>query len=156
MKRVLLAVCLSLGFAVSGVSALAIGGAFGIGMLGSLPNQALFSIKLNNSAPVIGVGVSLGKGSARLGATADWWLYHRALTTSLYTYLGLGGYLDVQTGSPAQVGVGVRLPIGLQLFVIKPLALFVEVAPRAGLAFNPIKFPAWGMQGAFGFRFWFR
>lgn len=154
VKRIILAACLTLGFATAGVSALGVGGAFSLGVLGGLPNSALFSIKLDSAAPVLGIGVAVGTQSARIGGTADWWLYNKKLSGPFSTYIGVGAYLDVQTGSSATVGLGVRMPVGLQLFPVKPLELFLEVAPRAGLTFNPVKFPDWGLQGAFGFRFW--
>lgn len=155
MKKLVLALCLSLGLVATSASALAIGGAFSVGVLGGLPSSAMLSVKLNGSAPVLGLGVSIGGGTMHIGATADWWLYHAPLGGPLYIYLGPGVYADIQTGTGGTLGFGLRLPIGLQFFVIKPLELFVEVAPRAGLTLNPTLFPVWGMQGALGFRFWF-
>lgn len=155
MKKLVLALCLSLGLVTTGVSALGIGGAFSVGVLGGLPNQAMLSIKLDHVRPIFGVGVSVGSGSAQIGATADWWLYHAALTGPVSIYLGLGAYGDFQTGSAGSIGLGARLPIGLQIFPLKPLELFLEIAPRAGLTFNTFQFPVFGLQGAAGFRFWF-
>lgn len=155
MKRLVLALGLTLGLVATSASALAIGGAFSVGVLGGLPSSAMLSVKLDNVAPVLGLGVSVGGGTMHIGATADWWLYHTALGGPFWLYLGPGGYVDVQTGSTATIGLGLRLPIGLQFFVLKPLELFLEVAPRAGLTFNPTQFPVWGIQGALGFRFWF-
>ncbi|HUZ16938.1 MAG TPA: hypothetical protein VMV68_01025 [Spirochaetia bacterium] len=155
MKRILIAIGLAACFATADVSALGVGGAFSLGVLGGLPNSALFSIKLDNVRPIIGIGVSIGSGAARIGGTADWWLYHQPLVGAISLYAGLGAYVDVQTGTAFNASVGARIPVGLQIFPIKPLELFVEVAPRAGIGLNPVSFPDWGVQGAFGFRFWF-
>jgi len=155
VKRLVLAVCLSLGLVATGASALGIGGAFSVGMLGGLPSSAMLSLKLDNVRPVLGIGVSVGGGAAQFGATADWWLYQGKLAGPLGLYVALGGYADLQTGSTSTIGLGARLPIGIQIFPLKPLELFLEVAPRAGLTFNAFQFPVWGIQGAAGFRFWF-
>lgn len=155
MKRFVLALCLSLGLVATGASALGIGGAFSVGVLGGLPSSAMLSLKLDGVPPVLGLGISVGGGNAHIGATADWWLYHSPLAGPLGIYLGVGGYADIDTGSGGNFGVGARLPIGLQIFPVKPLELFLEIAPRAGITLNPFYFPSWGIQGAAGFRFWF-
>ncbi|HUX20704.1 MAG TPA: hypothetical protein VMW69_05645, partial [Spirochaetia bacterium] len=121
MKRTLLALCISLGLATTGLSALGIGGAFSVGVLGGLPSSAMLSLKLDNVPPILGLGISVGGGSAQIGATADWWLYHSTLAGPLSIYLGLGGYADIQTGTGGYFGLGARLPIGLQIFPLKPL-----------------------------------
>ena len=142
--------------ATTGASALAVGGAFSAGVLGGLPNSALFSFKLDHFPPVIGVGFALNQSSIRLAGTADWWLYHKSLGGPFYIYAGLGGYVDLQTGNTSGTSIGARLPIGLQFFPLNPLELFIEIAPRAGIGLNPFSFPDWGVQGAVGFRFWLK
>lgn len=155
MKKLILALCLSLGLVATSASALAVGGAFSVGVLGGLPSSAMLSVKLNGNAPVIGLGLSVGGGTTHIGATADWWLYHASLGGPFWIYLGPGAYADIQTGSGGTLGLGLRLPIGIQFFVLKPLELFIEAAPRAGVTLNPTQFPVWGIQGAAGFRYWF-
>ena len=155
MKRLIVAVCLSLGLVTTSASALGIGGAFSVGVLGGLPSSAMLSVKFDQIRPILGLGVTVGSGSAQIGATADWWLYHATLAGPLSIYVGLGGYADIQTGSGGSLGLGARIPVGLQIFPIKPLELFLEIAPRAGVGLNPFSFPVFGLQGAAGFRFWF-
>ena len=54
------------------------------------------------------------------------------------------------------VDLGLRIPVGFQVFPLDPLELFLEFAPSVGVQFsNPVTFPNWSVQGAFGFRFWF-
>ena len=68
-------------------------------------------------------------------------------------YIGPGLY--AQIGST--MAFGVRVPIGVQAFVLDPLVLFLEFAPAlgTGLANGEINIPTFGIQGALGFRFWF-
>jgi hypothetical protein len=155
VKRLLIALGFASFLATAGVSAIGVGGAFGLDLLGGLPNSALFSIKLDNVPPILGIGVSVGSNNLHVGGTADWWLWHQPLAGPLYLYAGLGAYVDLDTGPNFDAGVGARIPIGLQIFPLKPLELFLEIAPRAGIGLNPIQFPEWGVQSAFGFRFWF-
>ena len=69
-----------------------------------------------------------------------------------YWYLGPGLYVGAGTG---YLGLGIRVPIGLQIFIIEPLELFIEAAPRFGLGLSPLDFPQVGIMAAIGFRFWF-
>ena len=51
---------------------------------------------------------------------------------------------------------GLRVPLGLNAFPIKPLELFIEIAPSFTIiAPNSINFGWSGFQSGFGFRFWF-
>lgn len=123
----------------------AIGGAFGFA--GGAPG-AMVSIRPTKSPVLFGVTASF-QNPASLGLTADWWLYQTSLAGPLSLYIGPGAYLSVANSSLA---LGARIPIGLQLFPLKPLELFVEVAPTIGIVPT---FGAFGYQAALGFRFWF-
>ncbi len=152
VKRILLLI-IAIGVAASGLSALGIGGAFSTGIVGNMPNSAMISLKLDK-LPLLGFGFSIGSGQTDIGLTADWWFYHEKVGGPFSVYIGAGGYGEYNNGT---FGLGARLPIGLQFFPLKPLELFIEAAPRAGLALgNPIQFPVWGVQAAVGFRVWTR
>jgi hypothetical protein len=52
--------------------------------------------------------------------------------------------------------LGGRLPIGVNIYPIKNLELFLELAPTLAVGIGEeITFPVFGVQGAFGLRFWF-
>jgi hypothetical protein len=128
-----------------------IGAAFNAGFL-DLPSQAMLSFKLDESPAVFAVGASIGSNKFELGVTADWWMYQTELVSIFHMYVGPGVYAQIGNG----FALGVRVPIGVQAFVLEPLELFLEVAPALGIKLSdPIDFPTFGVQGAFGFRFWF-
>ena len=150
MKKALIISAVLLIVLSTSLFSLGIGGAFSMDVVGGLPNSAMLSLKLDKSPAVLGLGLSIRPDLFRIGATADWWLYHQHLAGILSLYMGPGLYLSAGTGV---FDFGARIPVGLQAFVIDPLELFVELAPSLG--FSGGTFPAWGVQGAFGFRFWF-
>ena len=158
MKKATLILALSLIVSVVPVFSFGIGAAFGVdgalGVDGTVGPGALLSFRLDSYPAVFGLGFSTGGGSFSLGATADWWLYNASLISILSLYVGPGVYLDlnIYDGNVA-FGAGVRVPVGLQAWIIEPLELFFEVAPTFGLKNGD--FPAFGVQGAVGFRFWF-
>lgn len=154
-KVLVLALALSL-FAVFNASAYkaAIGGEFALRLANGLPSSALLSFRLPNVPPVFGVGVSIPEGGdASFALMADWWLSQGNLFSFINYYIGPGVYVaiaqDTATG-------GIRVPIGLNAFPMKPLEIFIEFAPAVGLfAPSGVSIPAWGLQAGFGFRFWF-
>ncbi len=152
-KRIVLLVLLAV-IAAAPAFSFGIGGAFGIDLAGGTVGPgALLSFKLDEFPAVFGVGARLGEGNFRIGVTADWWLYTTNLVNMLNLYVGPGLFLNVGTGV---FDVGGRIPVGINMYVIDPLELFLEVAPVIGIEFSPVvDFPAWGVQGALGFRFWF-
>jgi hypothetical protein len=92
-----------------------------------------------------------------LAMTVDYWLLHRHLVSIFELYLGLGlyGAYGIETSTYA---FGMRLPIGLQAWVLKNelLEVFLELAPAwvpvVTDDFDPVNFQA---QVALGFRLWF-
>ena len=123
------------------------GGAFGLDIAGGTVGPgALLSVSFDTYPIVFGIGASFGDGVA-LGATADWWLYYANLVSILALYIGPGVYIDVAVGSgSATLGAGVRIPVGLQAWVLDPLELFLEIAPTFGLKAGV--FPAFGFSPA--------
>ena len=141
---------------VSAVGISAIGGAFSFStseIEAAIPGGAL-SIKLDSIDPILGFGVRVDEDSFHMGVTADWWVYKEPLVDAINLYLGPGGYVNLAVNGSTSVDLGLRIPVGLQMFPIDPLELFIELAPKVGIGF-PIQFPTWGLQGALGFRFWF-
>lgn len=157
MKKTALLILAVLILSTVSVSAMGIGGAFSFDALGTesaIPGGAL-TIKLDNFAPVFGFGVKAGDGNVNLGITADLWMHHAPLAGIVSLYVGPGAYANITVGDSNALDLGLRIPVGLQIFPIEPLELFIELAPKVGLGLNPLEFPTWGIQGALGFRFWF-
>ena len=137
-------------------SAMAIGGAFSLDALGGGAYGAALSLKLDDFQPVLGISARGGGGTMNIGLTADWWMYHEPLAGIISLYVGPGGYLVATgLGGDANMDIGARVPVGFQIFPIDPLEIFVELAPSLGIALSPFAFPTFGLQAAFGFRFWF-
>lgn len=114
---------------------------------GDLPgNDVLFTAKLDQLPFLLGVAWDLEP--FRIGATADWWLATGPLAGIINYYAGPGLFLGVG----ADFDFGLRIPIGLNIYPIDALELFLEIAPA--IEFIPA-FPDVGVQAAFGFRFWF-
>lgn len=137
--------------------------AWGIGVqggygLGTVPGgNVMLTAKFDN-LPLLGIGMSgLANGNVNLGLTADWWLIQEPLAGALGVYLGPGAYLGLTTGSAstAQFMFGGRLPVGLQIFPLRWLELFIEVAPFIGGRVSNTVSLDYGLMGAFGLRFWF-
>ena len=128
-----------------------IGGAFSIGVW-DLPSQAMLSLKFDSFPAGIAMGASIGSEIFQVGITADWWLFQIDLLSFLYLYIAPGLYAQISRS----FGIGARIPVGLQIYILDPFELFLELAPTIGIRIaDPVKIPAFGLQGAFGFRFWF-
>ena len=155
-KKVLLLVLALLLIASTRSFAIGVGGAFNFSPLGSTPyNGAALSLKMND-LPLLGISASASTNQFNIGLTADWWMYNEPLAGILNLYAGLGGYASVGIGSSTNLDIGARIPVGLNIFVIDPLELFLEVAPAIGVRVGDnFHFPTWGFQSAIGFRFWF-
>jgi len=134
---------------------------WGIGVEGGLPfvgnlpgSNVMLTFKLDG-APLIGVGAEFGNNSARLAGIFDFWLLQEPLAGMIGIYLGPGVYASLGFSNPPSVAVGARLPIGLQIFPLHFLELFIEVAPAIGVYFHPYADFGWNVQAAAGIRFWF-
>ena len=101
---------------------------------------------------MIGASWAFRQGGSNLGFTVDWWLIQKTLAAPFGIYAGPGIGLGVQSlGNNGQFFLGLRVPIGLQLFLLNFIEPFLELAP--GIEILPaLNF--W-FQGALGIRFWF-
>lgn len=115
-------------------------------------NGALFSFKVPQEPIIFGIGFRISSTSFNISATADWWMKKQKINELFNLYLASGFYLGAGNG---QIGLGLRVPVGLQISVLDPLDLFFEAAPRFGIGVNPLSFPEVGLMLAAGFRFWF-
>jgi hypothetical protein len=155
-KKVLVLALLLTLFTVFSASAYtaAIGGEFALKIGDGLPNSALLSFRLPKFPAVFGLGVTIanGGGQSTFVLLADWWLAQGNLFSFVNYYVGPGLFVAISDSAM----LGIRVPVGLNAFPIKPLELFIEFAPAITLlAPSGISIPQFGLQAGFGFRFWF-
>lgn len=157
MRKIVIIIMVLTTLSFGNLFAFGIGGSFTLNVLESGTRGAALSVKLDQLEPIVGVSFSSGENSFSLGLTADWWMYRAPLIGFVNIYAGPGTYVNVANANDETlVDLGLRIPVGFQVFPLDPLELFIEFAPSVGVQFsNPVTFPNWSVQGAFGFRFWF-
>ncbi len=65
-----------------------------------------------------------------LGVACDYWVINQKLGGILDYYLGIGFYLGMNgDANTFNLNPGARIPIGLQIWPVQKLELFLEVAP---------------------------
>ncbi len=152
-KSVLIAVVLLVAVAVPMTFATGVGVAFGLPFGGGLPgSNVMLSLKVSEIPFLMGIGFSIGENESSFGLTGDWWVANRNLFSFVNYYLGPGFYL----GYANRFLIGGRFPVGLNVYPVKNLELFLEVAPTLAVSIgDKVDFPVFGFQSAFGLRFWF-
>ena len=152
-KTIVIALVLLAAVAVPMTFATGVGAAFGLPIGSGLPgSNVMLSLKLANVPFLMGLGFSVGNTTSSFGFTGDWWVANQNLFSFVNYYLGPGFYV----GYSEALVLGGRFPFGLNVFPIKNLELFVELAPTLAVGLgDPVTFPVFGVQGAFGARFWF-
>ena len=125
--------------------------------IGNLPgSDVMLSLKVDQIPFLMGFGFAIGNEQVAFGFTGDWWVQNEKLfsieSLVFNYYLGPGFYLGYQNN----LVLGGRFPVGLNIYPIPNLEFFLELAPTLAVQLgDPIVFPVFGMQSAFGFRFWF-
>ena len=129
-KGLKILVLLMLSFAILGSTQLNAKKNLGIGVIVGYPTG--LSLKFNNF-PVMGIAWNV---NGYFHVHADYWIINKPLTDPINWYLGIGGKLRLWTNqSSSNIGLGLRIPIGLQWFPFNNLELFGELVP--GLSFLP-------------------
>jgi hypothetical protein len=139
-------------FAAKG-SGLALGveGALSFGGVGGMPMGAMILLHVPQMPIMWGIGID---NALDIAVTGDYWFWHSNIGSIFSMYAGIGGYLTLSTG-PFDLGVGARIPIGLQAWPFgQNLEIFLEVTPALGVSFIPTGFN-WHVQSALGLRYWF-
>ena len=131
----------------------------------SAPGAAL-SLKAPQSPIYWGLSLALRENGFGVSVTGDRYLVDTTLVRELNFgwFLGLGAYAGVYIYNSSESGIslhaGARAPIGIYIFPVNFLELFLDVAPSLGLGLGigdrgGIDFPDGGIGGEFGIRFWF-
>ena len=165
MKKIILIVIVLL--LVVGFTSFAADTAIGVAWIGDfnfvnwggLGNDIALSFKLPKFPPVFDLTLWAGSGYFKIGLIGDWWLVNKELAENIFFwYLGPGFVASIAVGGVASIGLAARLPIGLQIFPIEPLELFLEVAPAIGVGISTGGGGAGltgGIMTGIGARYWF-
>jgi hypothetical protein len=145
------------GFALKGTPNLAIGA--GLTSVNLEDVGAMLALHIPGIPLYFGIGVASLQDftNPALTLNVDYWLMHRHLVSIFELYVGLGLH-GAMAFDPSWYEAGLRLPIGLQAWVLKNelLEVFLEAAPAwvplVDGDFDAVNFQA---QVALGFRLWF-
>lgn len=127
----------------------------GVGIYGNLVGNGSgafgtslgLTLKFGNF-PVLGAEWLFGEVS-HISVSCDYWAVNEHLAGALNYYVGVGGYLGLGIiGKSAAIDFGGRVPLGLQIWALKNLELFGEIAPLVSF------YPALGLS--FSIRLGFR
>ncbi|HUX11868.1 MAG TPA: hypothetical protein VMW87_02520 [Spirochaetia bacterium] len=154
-RKIIIAVLISLVLGGAQAFSWGIGAEAGIDAFGGLPGESVMLTVQFPKLPILwGIGAHLNGNESNVGLTADWWLINQNLTGILNIYVGPGLYL----AAPKPFEIGGRLPVGLNIFPLNFLELFIEAAPALVLysSASGISIPNFRLQGALGLRFWFK
>ena len=115
---------------------------------------AALLLKFPQMPVMFGVSARFTDPDSAFGLTADWWLYQGGLIGPVSIYIGPGLYFwMVMNDADNNIGFGMRIPIGFQIFVI-PSTFEIFLEPAIRIEFLP-NLPDFGLQAALGLRFWF-
>jgi len=155
-KRTLLLTVLIIGFIFSGITSIQAQGKtdFGLGVILGEPTG--ISLKYKNF-PVVGIAWSVNN---HFHLHCDYWIYNATLAQPVNWFIGAGLKLrimdehsrdDNNHHDDTTAGFGIRIPVGLQFFVIPRVELFAELAPGISL------YPAteFDIDGGIGARYYF-
>lgn len=154
MKKKLILVALLITLVSISCFSWGIGAAFGLDNLGGLPGSSvMMSAKFDQLPFLMGLGFASVGNTISFGFTADYWMLNQNLFSFINVYVGPGLYI----GYNQSLQIGGRIPIGLNVFPVKWLEGFLEIAPTLSIRLSdPVQFPLFGFQGAIGARFWFK
>ena len=110
------------------------------------------SFKSGNLA--VGLGWSFAsKSDNRIDASIDWWLINEDFVGPLNWYLGVGTKIGLKLNQDKDIfNIGLRIPIGIQMWPVEKLELFLEIAP--GILLIPGTDP--DISGGIGLRYYFQ
>ena len=92
-------------------------------------------------------------------AHCDYWLHNAVLESPVNWFIGIGGKLKIFTkdskgrgkNEDSRLGAGVRIPVGLQYYIINQLELFGELVP--GISVYPST--SFDLNAGIGIRYYF-
>ncbi len=161
--KVLVLAAVLLVAAASGVFAFGIGLQYNGNAGDEYYSGVAVTFKVDSIPLIFAVNWSFVEDSTQFGITGDYWILNDKITNvgssaSLNWFIGVGFFADFAFPDDEFVFQGgVRVPVGLNMFVGKVFEPFLMVAPSFGVQLVPqldmadIFFPI-----SAGFRFWFK
>lgn len=121
---------------------------------GSGNGNAAITFKLSNVPAVFAADFSIANNTLYgAGITADWWMANPKAGGMIHYFYGPGIAFSLFDFNNLGFFVGGRFVAGLNIFVVKPLELYLQAAAQLG--FSSYAGFAWYFPINFGFRFWF-
>lgn len=155
-KKIAIIMAILLVFSVGSIFAFGIGAQGGANVGRSTTGSAALTFKLDDVPFVFAVTARFGDSMA-VGVTADLWMSNANFAGPLNYFYGIGGYGTIVLGDNVAFSGGVRVPLGINMFVLeKFIEPYLMVAPSFGvnLAKGAELFD-WFFPVNFGIRFWF-
>lgn len=90
-----------------------------------------------------------------VGATGDYWLANPNITGPLYWYYGPGLAASVSLDDDLGIFAGARFVVGLNVFPIQPLEIYLQAAGQIGVYIDDGVGLGWGVPVNLGIRWWF-
>ena len=119
----------------------------GLGLQFGTPTNVALSFRIDKF-PIIGLGWNFSD-NGYIAGNIDYWVLHNKINKPLYWYVGAGANIYVPISSSHKLGIGLRVPVGLQWLPAKRWELFGELAPFL----NFIPDLNFSIQASIGFRF---
>ncbi len=154
MNKKILAIALVLFVAIGGCFAKGSSGLTGIGLFGSYGGAtgytgggAGLTLKFG-SFPVLGIQYNFYNSYSSLALSCDYYVIDsKAIGGPLTWYLGVGGFAGFafgNNGNSSSFDMGLRLPIGLQIWPVSKLELYIGAVPT--IRFLPSIIPGIGAE----------
>ncbi len=115
----------------------------------------MITFHVPQSALVFDLYPYVGWGGFGMTLSGDLWLIRDTISGPFAWYLGPGIWIDFGLGYAFGLGIGGRLAVGLQLWPLDRLEIFLEAAPGLGIQILPSIGFAWPVPISLGFRWWF-
>jgi len=160
MKKKVLALIVAMMVACStGAFALGLGiqGNWNAGNSGS--GGAALSIKLDETPLIFTIGYDFAN-TPTVSIWGDYWLFNNQIGNlggaSINWFLGVGFFTNAVFTDPFGFNAGLRIPLGLNMFIAKKIEPFIEVAPSLGVSLIPnIAITNFQFPISLGLRIWF-
>ena len=152
-KKILLIILILLTLVAAGSFAIGIGAA-GIAAGGSADGYYGGLVTIDTEILIFNVEVFVGSDGIHMGVSPVYRVLNDNLSGIVNWNLGFGPYVNLLMSDFDIYSCGVKIPVGLSMFFVDSVELFLEAAPFTGYDMLNEGFD-WGVQAAYGLRFWF-
>ncbi|OPZ66932.1 MAG: hypothetical protein BWY83_02746 [bacterium ADurb.Bin478] len=122
-------------------------------------NGIAINVKLDDRPMVFAASYYIDDDKS-FGLTGDYWLFEKPIGSSgeskINWYAGVGLFLSMFFGDDFELHDGIRVPLGVNMFIDKKIELYAQVVPAFGISMIPtIKTNGFYVPISGGFRVWF-